>query len=319
MSTARAGSRRTGLVLAGAAALISGVAVFVNAYGVKAVGDATVYTTGKNLVSAVLLLAVVGAVARSSATPVLQRPSTRAHWLGLAVVGSLGGCVAFVLFFEGLSRSSSVHAAFLQKTLVLWVALLAVPLLRERVGALQAGAIVLLVVGQAMSGESLGEVQDSLAATLRMPFGEGEALVLAAALLWSLEVVVAKRLLADLSSWTVALTRMVVGSVLLVGWVAVKGDLHQLVSLDAAQWRWVLVTGAILAAYVSTWFAALARAQAVDVTAVLVGAAVVTALLNAVWKHQPLGPQLTGLAVVALGAAVAAAGALARDRQAVPA
>jgi drug/metabolite transporter (DMT)-like permease len=295
------------------------VAVFVNAYGLKAVGDATVYTTGKNLVSAVALLAVVGAVARSTAAPVLQRPTTRTHWLGLAVVGTFGGCVAFVLFFEGLARSSSVHAAFLQKTLVVWVALLAVPLLKERVGGLQAAAIVLLVVGQAMSGESLGEVQDSVVATLQMPFGQGEALVLAAALIWSVEVVVAKRLLADLSSWTVALTRMVVGSVLLVGWVTVKGDLHQLVSLTAVQWRWVLVTGAILAAYVSTWFAALARAQAVDVTAVLVAAAIITALLNTVWKHQPIGPQLTGLAVVALGAAVVAAGALTRDRQAVPA
>jgi drug/metabolite transporter (DMT)-like permease len=319
MSTTRAGSRRAGLVLAGVAAVISGVAVFVNSYGLKAVGDATVYTTGKNLVSAVALLVVVAAVARSASAPVLQRPTTRAHWLGLAVVGTFGGCVAFVLFFEGLARSSSVHAAFLQKTLVVWVALLAVPLLKERVGALQAGAIVLLVVGQAMSGESLGEVQDSVAATLQMPFGKGEALVLAAALIWSVEVVVAKRLLADLSSWTVALTRMVMGSVLLVGWVTVKGDLHQLVSLSAVQWRWVLVTGAILAAYVSTWFAALARAQAVDVTAVLVAAAIITALLNTLWKHQPIGPQLTGLAVVALGAAVVAAGALMRDRQAVPA
>ncbi len=45
------------------------------------------------------------------------------------------------------------------------------------------------------------------------------------------------------------------------------------------QWRWILLTGLLLTAYVATWYAALARAQAVDVTAVLVFGAVVTALL----------------------------------------
>ena len=40
-------TRRAGLLLAGGAALISGVAVFVNGYGVKAVGNATVYTTAQ--------------------------------------------------------------------------------------------------------------------------------------------------------------------------------------------------------------------------------------------------------------------------------
>ena len=34
------------------AALISGVAIFLNGYGVKAVGNATVYTMAKNTVAA---------------------------------------------------------------------------------------------------------------------------------------------------------------------------------------------------------------------------------------------------------------------------
>ena len=317
MNLLREGRPQAGLLLAGGAAVISGVAIFVNGYGVKAVGDATVYTTAKNAVSAVVLIALVAALSRSGAVPVLQRPTTRFHWLGLAVVGTLGGCVAFVLFFEGLSRSSSVHAAFLQKTLVVWVALLAVPLLRERLGSLQTGAIVLLLLGQAMTGESIGAIKDSITGTLRMPFGEGELMILAATLIWSVEVVVAKRLLADLSSWTVALTRMVLGSVLLIGWVEIRGNLHQLLALDARQWGWVLATGVILGMYVATWFAALARAQAVDVTAVLVGGALITALLNTLWQHQPIAPQAIGLGVVALGAAIVVGSAITRDRQTV--
>jgi hypothetical protein len=45
-------------------------------------------------------------------------------------------------------------------------------------------------------------------------------MVLGATLLWTAEVVIAKVLLADLSSWTVGLTRMGIGSVVLIGWTA---------------------------------------------------------------------------------------------------
>ena len=43
----------SGITIAIGAALVSGVAVFVNGYGVKAFGDPTVYTTAKNLAAAV--------------------------------------------------------------------------------------------------------------------------------------------------------------------------------------------------------------------------------------------------------------------------
>ncbi len=64
-------TRRTGLMLALLTAVISGFAIFLNAYGVKAVGNATVYTTAKNVVAALVLFAVAAAgrtgVCRSAA------------------------------------------------------------------------------------------------------------------------------------------------------------------------------------------------------------------------------------------------------------
>jgi drug/metabolite transporter (DMT)-like permease len=299
---------RLGLGLALATALISGVAIFVNGYGVRHVPDATVYTTGKNLVSAVVLLLVVGIWAARRPAPLTRRRSRR-QTVGLVAVGVVGGSVPFVLFFEGLARASSTDAAFLQKTLVVWVSLLAVPLLRERVGMLQAVAIALLVVGQAMASGSVSGM-------LQMPFGRGEVLILAATLLWAVEVVVAKRLLGQLSSWTVGLARMVLGSALLAGWLAVRGRLDVLSGLDAGQWGWVLATGVILAAYVGTWFAALERAPAVDVTAVLVLGAPVTALLGAGIQHTALRPQLDGLGLIALGGLILLGSRLWRPRRA---
>ena len=56
----------------------------------------------------------------------------RGQWGALAAIGVIGGSVPFVLFFEGLSSATSPQAAFLHKTLVLWVAVLAVVFLGER-------------------------------------------------------------------------------------------------------------------------------------------------------------------------------------------
>lgn len=288
-------TRRTGILLALMTAVISGFSVFLNSYGVKAFGNPTAYTTAKNAVSAVVLLAVVGLGLglRAGAGPRLTRPRSRGQWAALVAIGVLGGSVPFVLFFEGLARASSPQAAFLHKTLVLWVGVLAVLFLAER---LQWGhwlAIGALLVGQV---GLLGGLPDS--------FGTPEGMILAAALLWSVEVVVAKKLLGSLSSWTVAVARMGLGSVVLVGWVAVRGDLGLLTSMDSGQLGWVLLTGVLLAGYVGTWFAALQRAGAVDVTAVLVLAVPITAALDSIVNDTPLAPQLGWLALLAAGGAL---------------
>jgi len=290
--------RGPGLALALVAACISGVAVFVNSDGVKAVGDATVYTTAKNLVAAALLVVLASTVGRARGPGAVAeiRGLTPRRRLGLLALAVVGGSVPFVLFFEGLLRASSVHAAFLHKTLLVWVALLAVPLLRERLTGWHWAAVGLLVTGQAV-----------LAGGVTESFGTGEALVLAATLFWAVEVVLAKRLLGSVSSWTVGVARMAGGAVLLVGWLAVRGRLGALLRLDAEAWGWVLVTGAILSAYVATWLAALARAQAVDVTAVLVVAALVTAALAAAVDGVRPAPLGAGLVLAGALTAVAAA------------
>ena len=292
---------RTGLLLSLLAAAISGVSIFVNGYGVRAVGNAAVYTTAKNAVAAVLLVAfVILAHARRDPSVTVTRPRGRAQWLGLTAVAVIGGSVAFVLFFDGLSQASSTQAAFVQKTLVVWVSILAVVVLGERIGLLQVGAVALLVLGQAMLAGPLTKV-------VTMPWGRGETEILVATLLWAVEVVIAKRLLAGMTSWTVGVARMAGGSVLLIGWLAVTGSVSSLARLDGTQWAWVMLTGLMLAAYVATWFAALARARAVDVTAVLVVGAPVTALLAAGVQHVSLLPQLGGLLVLLAGAGIVVA------------
>lgn len=285
-------TRRTGMLLALATAVISGFSVYVNSYGVKAFEDATVYTTAKNVMAALVLVLLAAAPGPASGTHI-TRPRTRAQWWALAAVGTVGGSVPFVLFFEGLARASSAQAAVIHKTLVLWVALLAVVLLKER---LQWGhwlAVGLLLAGQVGLAGGLPAA------------GSAEWLILGATLLWSVEVVVAKRLLASVSPGTVGVARMGLGSLALLGWLAVRGDLGALSSLTGTQLLWAVVTGVILAGYVATWFAALQRAQAVDVTAVLVLAVPVTAALDAAAKGAVPSAQLGWLALITAGGVLA--------------
>ena len=297
---------RTGLWLALAAAIVSGVAVFVNAYGVRALPDATVYTTAKNLVAAIVLLGLF-----LGARPV-SRPTrlTPGRLAGLAAVAVVGGSIPFVLFFEGLARASSSQSAFIQKTLVIWVALLAVPLLGERLGALHVGAIATLLAGQALLAGGVD----------RLRFGTGEWLVAAATLLWAVEVVLARRLLRDVPAGVLGVARMGGGVLLLLGWVAVSGRWHMLTGLGSTGWAWAGLTGVILAGYVALWFAALASAPAVDVTAVLVVAAVITGGLNTIVKGTAVTTATgVGLATVLAGAALAVFAARRRDLVHVPA
>ncbi len=140
-------------------------------------------------------------------------------------------------------------------------------------------------------------------------------MILAATLLWAVEVIVAKRLLADVPASTVAVARMGIRR-------RGPGRLdrrHRRVRLPRRAHRHAVGLGGrspalVLTAYVATWYGALARAQAVDVTAVLVFGAVITAALETGIRGVAL-PSAAGLVMVTAGAALAVLAAARAARQ----
>jgi drug/metabolite transporter (DMT)-like permease len=280
---------RAGLVLALATAVISGFSIFINSYAANEFHSASTFSSMKNtVVGAALLLLFLP----RGGTP-LRRLKSR-QVVALLALGVVGGSVPFILFFEGLSRAGSANAAFVQKTLFVWVALLAVPLLRERLGRAQIGAIALLVVAQWMIGAPTSLRPDT-----------GLTMVFAATLLWAVEVIIAKKILAEVGGQLGATARMAFGAVILFGYVVYKGDIGDFGSLSMLEWTWLLVTAAILLAYVTTWYAAMERAPATAVTCVLAVGAPITAALNVIsGKGAPTGDQLIGFALVLTAAAV---------------
>jgi drug/metabolite transporter (DMT)-like permease len=293
---------KKGILLAVATALISGVSVFVNSYAVKAMPDPALFTTLKNGAAAFALLIV--------ALPIIQRRGgtfrlNRRDAGRLTLIAIVGGSVPFLLFFTGLSMASAPSAAFIHKTLFIWVALLAVPFLGETLGLLQIGALGVLLASQWLIIPPSG-----------VTWGTGETMIAAATLLWSVEVILAKRLVGRVDPLVVGVGRLGIGLVVLVGYLAITGKVGIITTLDGAQWSWVALTGLLLAGYVGTWFSALRLAPATVVTSVLVLAAPITALIDVVVNGKVPGvAPLAGYGLITLGAVALVVASFRRSRQ----
>ena len=293
---------RWGVLLAVATALISGVSIYVNGLAVKQLPDPAVYTTLKNGVAALLLIGIALLTVR----PAQVRAVPARSWGWLAVIGVIGGSLPFLLFFGGLAQASAPSAAFIHKTLFIWVALLAVPLLGERLGFAQLGALAVLLVGQVLILTPAG-----------VTWGIGETMIALATLLWAVETIVAKRVLRSVPAGVVGAGRLAMGLVVLLGYLAVTGSLGAVATLSAVQWGWILLTGVLLSGYVATWFAALQRAPASLVTAILVLGAPVTAGIQALQTGAfPAIPVLTGQLLVLMAGSALVVTAIRRWRPA---
>jgi drug/metabolite transporter (DMT)-like permease len=281
---------RKGVLWALATALVSGVSVYVNKFGVVQVQDPFVYTTLKNSLVAVGFLAAVGLLA---SLPEMRRFSRR-QWLGWASLGLIGGGIPFLLFFQGLLLASAPSAALIHKTLFLWVAVLAVPLLKERLGWWQVGGLGVLAVSLFL---------------LQIPsawgWGLGETLMLIATLLWAVETILAKKVLAGISARTAALGRMGVGALVMWLFLAATGRAGVALALTGTQWFWIAITSVFLMAYVWTWYSALKAAPATLVTSVLTLGAAITIILAIVLEGQETtGLQLVAMLLMLVGAAI---------------
>jgi uncharacterized membrane protein len=118
------------------------------------------------------------------------------------------------------------------------------------------------------------------------------------------ETVVAKRILGEIPPLVVGVVRMAGGAALLLAYALAIGAFSRLGEVGPEHVAWIVATALTLSAYVATWFAALSRAQAVDVTAVLVAGAVVTGVLDAGLRGVALPPVL-GVVLVMVGAVLA--------------
>lgn len=277
-----------GVYLALFTAIISGFAVFLNKFAVGFWSNSSVFTTAKNLTVAVLLTSLILLVKK---LPELKKLSKK-DWRRLVIIGFIGGSIPFLLFFKGLTIASATTAAFIHKTLFIWVAIFAVPILKEKISKLQIAALGLLVIGTYL-----------LSMPIKIQFGHGESLILLATLFWAIENIIAKIALRNISSFIVAWGRMFFGSIFLLIYLAFAGGIEQLFIFSADKFGWLMLSGIILFGYVTTWYSALKSAPATVVSSVLVIAAPITALLNSVFiTHQIKLSAVLPILLISVGA-----------------
>lgn len=267
-----------GIQLALLTAFISGFSIFINKFAVDSIKPALTFTASKNIMVAVMIISLL--IITKKWRQILSLKKDQA--IKLFIIAVIGGSLPFYLFFTGLSQTSAINAAILQKTLVIWVAIIAIPFLKEKLSAVQILAIGVLFGSNIMIGGFRG-----------FSYSQGELMILAATILWAIETVIAKRVLSKVDADIVTGARMGIGSLILFSLSLITNPktISSIISLNSNQWFWLLLTSLSLFAYVSIWYRSLKLAPATTVTAVLVISTLVTNLLSAIfithsWKLQ---------------------------------
>ncbi len=274
-------------------AVVSGVSTFVNSYAPLGTGT-DVFVTVRNVLVALALVPFVLLL-----RPAASAPLSRRDWGRLVAIGVIGGGVPFLLFFHGLALAAAAGgaatASFGYRTLFLFATVLGVVVLRERLHLRIVAAAGLLLLGNVLL---LGLTSPVLV--------DGTAFVMAATGLWAVEYMISKRALADLPTGTVALGRMGIGALVLVGYLGATAQLGRVAEFGPTDWAWIGLSAVLLLAFVASWYAGLKRVDlGVAASALVLGFPITFALTFAL-RGGPLAlPPAVGAAIVTAGVAMA--------------
>lgn len=276
---------KKGVQLVLATAVISGVSIFLNKFGVSGMSP-SLFATAKNLLVGLFLFSLLLALGQWKSL----RSLNKTQWSKLALIGLIGGSVPFLLFFTGLSMTSAAQGALIHKTLFVWVALLAAFFLREKLSRNMLIGGALLIIGNLVVLKATG-----------FSFGIGDALILLATLLWAGEIILSKHVLKDVSGTIVAFGRMAFGSAYLLLYLVFTGGLSSFASLNSGAWLWILLTSVFLLGYVWTFYNGLATIPASTATAILLVGTVITTVLNLLWTGDILPHTIIGSVFLVVG------------------
>ncbi|MFH1781231.1 MAG: DMT family transporter [Patescibacteria group bacterium] len=276
-----------GLFLVLGTAIISGVSIFINQFGVKMVNP-YIFTGLKNIVVVVLILGLLLFIKEFKNLKKLSKKD----WLRLLIIGFVGGSIPFLMFFKGLSMTTGPEASYIHKFLFIVIALLAPLFLKEKwnwqyligLGALFIGGVMLFQVNGFFTWNS------------------GNLLILGATILWSIENIISKKAVAKISPRIVALGRMGFGSLFIVLFWIFTNQIDLVATLDVKQFWWVALTGLLLFGYVTTWYTGLKYIPLTYAAAILALGAPITALLQLMQGQEFATTQIWGMSIMFTGA-----------------
>ncbi len=281
--------KQKGYLLILATALISGVSIFINKYSVS-VFNPYVFTFLKNALVAVFLSAFLFVFWDFSSFKSLKKK----HWLVLLVIGLIGGGIPFLLFFKGLSLTSAAGASFIQKTMFVWIFILAGAFLKEKITKKFVLAGFLLMAGNL----ALLRISD-------FNFDKGSFLVLAATILWAAENVMSKYVLKEISPRIVMWARMFFGSIFIFVFLFFTQQASIVIKVNPEQIGWILITGVILLGYVVTWYSGLKHIKVTEAAIILMLGSPVTTMLSTIFSKPATLKEYLAVFLIIAGVATA--------------
>ncbi len=278
-------NKNKGLLLILGTAFISGAVVFISKFGVSVVNP-YIFTGLKNIIVALLLVSWL-LIMRD--WQVLKKLSKK-QWLILTGIGLIGGSIPFLLYFKGLSLTTPIQASFIHKTMFIYIAVLAVVFLKEKINRNYLIAGLCLVFGNIL-----------LLKIIPHSFGWGDFFIFLATLFWASENVLSKYLLKELSPRIVIWGRMFFGSLFIIIFLLFTGQFSLISSLSLEQIGWVMITSVFLLGYLITWYTGLKYVKVSVAATVLLLASPITILLTLIFSGGGLLiSQFTGILLIVL-------------------
>lgn len=276
--------KQKGLLLVLSTAIISGFSIFINKYSVSVINP-YIFTFLKNVLVAIALSSLILGLKNRKTLKNL----TKKQWGLLLAIGLVGGSIPFLLFFKGLSLTNAAESSFIQKTMFIYVALLASVFLKEKLNKnFLIGGLFLMLGNLFLLGKS------SL-----LILNKGALLIFIATIFWAIENVISKYALKELSGKIVGWGRMFFGSLLILVFLSITNQLPLITHLSFKQINWIIITAVILLGYVLTWYNGLKHIPVSQAAVILTLGAPITTLLNLVSGHS-VNPQeiLAGIFIV---------------------
>lgn len=265
---------RKGILFAFLTSILSGLAIFFSKISLAKI-DPLVLTTGRNLYVGILFLLIF--LTRGRLVEIKKLKPQQLFLLLL--IGLIGGWLPFYLFFTGLKLTQAVTANIIHKTLFIWVTILALIFLKEKINR------------NFIIGFFLVIFANFYFANFKFVFGKGEMMVLAATILWSIENIIAKKVLKSVSSELVGLFRMGAGGGLLMLTALITNPTSLFELRGTGNTAIIIIGGTILFFYVFTWYKALKYAPASLVTLILTFSVVVGNILNGAFTGIKIVPK----------------------------
>jgi drug/metabolite transporter (DMT)-like permease len=277
--------RTRGLLLVFSTAIISGFSIFINKFGVS-LTNPYVFTFLKNTIVVLLLTA---AILFFKDIKALKQLGPK-QWFLLVLIGLIGGSIPFLLFFKGLAMSGAAQGSFIQKTMFLYVAVMAMIFLKEKLSKNFLIGALLLLLGNLL-----------LLKTLKFSFTYGDLLIFLATLFWAAENVLSKYVLRELTGRTVAWGRMFFGSIFILGYLGLSGQLSLVENVTFPQIIWISITSMLLFAYVMTWYSGLKYIPVSLATAILLLGSPITTLLTVMATGKISWQEILSGALILIG------------------